>query len=139
MEQRMTNDIWIQTFLEKANESLAGAASEFSNGRYNNSANRCYYACFQAAIAALMQASIRPSDERTGWGHDFVQAQFVRQFISQRKVYPAAYRDVLSRAFILRRAADYRADHVPEVQARRNLRRVTEFVEAITQGEGEPR
>lgn len=134
----MTNDVRIQTFVEKANESLAGAASEFSNGRYNNSANRCYYAAFQAAIVALMRAGVRPRDEDTGWGHDFVQAEFARRFISQRKVYPADYRAILSRAFILRRAADYRADHVPEVQARRNLRRVTEFVEALLWEGGEP-
>lgn len=39
--------------LEKARESLAGAESEFSNERYNNCANRAYYAVFQAAIVAL--------------------------------------------------------------------------------------
>jgi uncharacterized protein (UPF0332 family) len=32
--------------LKKALESLAGAESEFANARYNNCANRCYYACF---------------------------------------------------------------------------------------------
>lgn len=36
-------------FLAKAEESLAGADSEFVNDRYNNCVNRCYYACFQAA------------------------------------------------------------------------------------------
>jgi len=44
-----------QVFLAKAEESLAGAESEFVNGRYNNCANRCYYASFQAAIAARSQ------------------------------------------------------------------------------------
>jgi uncharacterized protein (UPF0332 family) len=47
-------------YLEKAIESLAGAESEFANRRYNNCANRCYYAMFQAAIAALMAAGIHP-------------------------------------------------------------------------------
>jgi hypothetical protein len=32
--------------LLKAEESLAAAASELANGRYNSCANRCYYACF---------------------------------------------------------------------------------------------
>ena len=36
----------INPYLEKAVESLAGAESEYVNGRYNNCANRCYYACF---------------------------------------------------------------------------------------------
>jgi hypothetical protein len=35
-----------QGFLLKAEESLAAAASELANGRYNSCANRCYYACF---------------------------------------------------------------------------------------------
>ncbi len=47
-------------YLAKAEESLVGAASELAHGRYNNSVNRAYYACFQAAIAALQHASIGP-------------------------------------------------------------------------------
>ena len=48
------------TYREKADESLAGAVSEFANGRYNNCANRCYYSCFLAAVHALVTAGIRP-------------------------------------------------------------------------------
>jgi uncharacterized protein (UPF0332 family) len=39
-------------YLEKAEESLAGAESELANGRYNNCANRCYYACFVRRVGA---------------------------------------------------------------------------------------
>ena len=46
-------------FLDRARESLVGAESEFVNHRYNNSANRSYYAVFQAAIYALLAAGIR--------------------------------------------------------------------------------
>ena len=46
--------------LIKARESLAGARSEYEQSRYNNVANRAYYACFQAAVAALNDAGIRP-------------------------------------------------------------------------------
>jgi uncharacterized protein (UPF0332 family) len=49
----MEQDITI--YLAKATESLLTAESEFANGRYNSCANRCYYACFQAAIAALIR------------------------------------------------------------------------------------
>ena len=49
----MEQDITI--YLAKAEESLRTAESEFANGRYNSCANRCYYACFQAAIAALLR------------------------------------------------------------------------------------
>jgi uncharacterized protein (UPF0332 family) len=42
-----------QIYLAKAEESVLGAENEFVHGRYNNTASRCYYACFQAAICAL--------------------------------------------------------------------------------------
>lgn len=59
--------------LAKAREALQGAESELANRRYNNAANRAYYACFHAAIAALIDADIRSSER---WEHDFVQARF---------------------------------------------------------------
>jgi hypothetical protein len=60
-------------FLEKARESLAGADSEFAQGRYDNCANRCYYACFQAAIWALDRAGIRPQGASGEWSHAMVR------------------------------------------------------------------
>lgn len=85
----------ITVFLAKADESLAAASSEFANGRYNSCANRCYYACFQAAIAGLLRAEIRPTGRSQQWGHDFVQAEFVRQLINRRKRYSPELRTVL--------------------------------------------
>ena len=64
----MEQDITI--YLAKATESLLTAESEFANGRYNSCANRCYYACFQAVIAALLHEGIRP---RGQWSHAFVR------------------------------------------------------------------
>jgi HEPN domain-containing protein len=48
------------TFLDKARESLMGARIELEGGRYSNSANRSYYAVFQAAIHAILAERIRP-------------------------------------------------------------------------------
>lgn len=48
-------------YLSKAIESLEIAEIAFANGRYNSCANRSYYACFQAAIAALLDVGIRTS------------------------------------------------------------------------------
>ena len=73
----MEQDITI--YLAKAEESLRTAESEFANGRYNSCANRCYYACFQAAIAALLAEGIRA---RGQWSHEFVQGQFVGVLIN---------------------------------------------------------
>jgi uncharacterized protein (UPF0332 family) len=116
-------------FLAKAHECLAGALSELINSRYNNCANRSYYACFQAAIAGLLDAGIQPTG--TQWGHDFVQAQFNGQLINRRKLYPTNLRNTLEQNYRLRETADYRHDHVGEVRAARAVRRTEEFVEAI--------
>ena len=121
-------------FLAKAEESLAGAESEFVNGRYNNCANRCYYSCFQAAIAALLQEGVQPSGQHREWRHSFVQAEFVSQLINRRKRYPAELRDTLPRAFALRQAADYYLDWMPKQQMERMLRRTRTFVQTIHQG-----
>ena len=40
------------TFLDKARESLEGARLAHAGGRYNNSANRSYYACFVRRVGA---------------------------------------------------------------------------------------
>lgn len=117
------------TFLEKAEESLSGAASELINGQFNNCASRCYFACFQAAVHALTREGIRPRGER--WEHAFVQAQFAGELVNRRKRYPAELRDTLIRNQILRRQADYEQDRVTEVQAARALGRAREFLEAI--------
>jgi uncharacterized protein (UPF0332 family) len=124
-----------QLFLDKAQESLAGAQSEFANGRYNNCANRCYYACFQAAITALPRAGIRPRGEQ--WSHEFVPGQFNGQLIYRRKLYPPQLRHILERNYTLRQKADYAEDLVTETEANRALRRTHSFVHAIEERGGE--
>ena len=103
-------------YLDKADESFAGAESEFVNTRYNNCANRCYYASFQAAVYALVRAGITPPDGETDWGHEFVRSQFIGQLINRRKVYPTGLRSTLEQNRVLRQTADYKRDHVTEVR-----------------------
>lgn len=121
----------------KAEESLAGAGSEFANGRYNNCANRCYYACFQAAVGALIREGIQPPGQDGEWSHSFVQASFAGELIARRKRYPSELRDSLSRLLFLRHLGDYQAQSVTETQAGRAVRRAEGFVEAITSKGGE--
>ena len=128
----MASDIVVQTFWEKALENINSASSEFVNRRYNASANRAYYACFQAAIVALMREGIRPQGGE--WGHAFVQAQFAGQLVTKRKAYPSALRDALPRLEELRERADYKTAHVSQTQALRALRRAQEFIDAIERG-----
>ena len=123
----------ITVYLAKATESLQTAESEFANGRYNSCANRCYYACFQAAIAALLREGIR---SRGQWSHELVQSQFVGVLINQRKRYDRELRRVLADNQILRDQADYRAELVTATQASRALRRSRLFINAIRQRGG---
>ncbi len=127
-------------YLEKAQESVAGAQSELANARYNNAANRAYYACFQAAIHALNEAGIQPPRATDRWGHGFVQARFHGDLIGHRKRYPAELRVILEHTFRLRQTADYhRRDHVTEVQAARAARQAETFVAAVTRAGGRQR
>jgi uncharacterized protein (UPF0332 family) len=127
----MEQDITI--YLAKAEESLRTAESEFANGRYNSCANRCYYACLQAAISALLREGIRA---RGQWSHEFVQGQFVGVLMNQRKRYDPELRRVLADNQSLRDKADYRAELVTATQAGRALRRSRTFVTAIRQRGG---
>ncbi len=117
-------------FLNKAEESLAGAASEMANRRYNNCANRSYYACFHAAVSALIRGGIAPGSDGQ-WSHSAVQAQFAGVLVNRRKRFSSDLSDTLSRTMTLRQAADYRREHVSEIQAQRAMRRAQAFVAAI--------
>lgn len=123
-------------YLAKAHEALAGAESEYANGRYNNCANRCYYSSFHAATHALEHAGLTPRGPRGMWSHEALQAEFVGQLINRRKLYPGEYRTLLLRNQTLRNSADYEPHWVTDVQAGRALRRTRGFVTAIEQGGG---
>jgi len=129
----MVQESSAEIFLRKAEESLAGAASEFASSRFHNCANRCYYACFLAAVYALRRAGTQPTGRSDAWSHAFVQAQCAGQLIDRLKRYPADLRDTLSRTLILRRTADYTMDEVSRTQAARALDRARSFVAAVRQ------
>jgi uncharacterized protein (UPF0332 family) len=132
----MKNDFDIQTFLAKADENLTSATIDFAGGRYNACANRAYYASFQAAIAALMSARIRPTGARAVWGHGFVQAQFAGHLVNQRKLFRPELRDTLTRLEALREKADYEASNVTQREAGRTLELAQVFVSAVIAGGG---
>ena len=115
----------------KARTSLAGALSELEQRRFDNAANRAYYACFQAAIAALIEAQIGSVSGPGTWDHAVVQARFVGDLINRRKQYAADLRDTLSVTIRLRHKADYQYDSVTADQAVRAVRRAARFVEEI--------
>lgn len=126
----------IRDYLAKAVESLEGAECELANRRFNNCANRSYYACFQAAIAALLVADIQARSPSGHWRHEQIQAQFIGQLINRRRRYPPTLRRALGENMLLRQTADYETDTISEVQASRAVRRSREFVEAVREGGG---
>lgn len=127
----------ISIYLAKPAENLLSAESECSNGRYNCCANRCYYAAFQAAIAALLREGIRTSGDR--WPHAFVQSTFAGQLINRRHRYPAELRSTLGDLQHLRNRADYTTDVITQIEANRGFRRCREFVTVIQREVGETR
>jgi uncharacterized protein (UPF0332 family) len=128
-----------RAYLEKALEALAGAESEAAQKRYNNAANRLCYACFLAAIAALIEAGVDPG--RVRWDHDAVQAQFDGLLIRRRHLYPSDLRGVLASLEILREKADYREAGVSRaavnLEIRQARRFIAEIIEVIGNGQAE--
>jgi uncharacterized protein (UPF0332 family) len=123
------------SFLERADESLAGAEAALGAGRVNNAANRAYFACFQAAVAALIAngvSSRRPEQ----WSHDDVQARFANELVRRRKRYPAEFAGVLDQLRAIRRAADYSTAGVSSSRATTALRLARRFVAEIRRQEG---
>jgi uncharacterized protein (UPF0332 family) len=127
----MANKQDVQAYLDKAVESLAGAESELSNRRFNNCANRCYYACFQAAVAALLAGDIQIRLPGKQVRHEYIQGQFAGILISRRKRYASSLRNALAENQLLRHAADYEMTPISEIQAHRAVRRSRDFVDAI--------
>jgi uncharacterized protein (UPF0332 family) len=118
--------------LRKARTALAGAESELAAGRHENVANRSYYACFQAAVAALEADGVRPpvgSDGR--WSHSAVQAQFNGLLINRRKRFDADLRQILGSLGSLRQRADYTKEAITATEAKRALRSARQFIAAV--------
>lgn len=126
----MNNDS--QNYLIKAQESLRGAESELFARRFNNVANRAYYAAFQAALAALLDASVRVQNDRGGTiSHQAVQSKFAGILISRRKLYSGNLARVLSDLLRVRILADYRPNRLSKVRATRALGKARSFVSAV--------
>lgn len=119
-------------FLRKAIENVGDAEVALAAGRLNACANRSYYAAFQAAVAALWAAGVRPPRDVEGTlSHKMVQAEWSGRLIYRRKLYPPELRDTLLELMRLRLIADYRAEGITMRQARRALAACTELVRHV--------
>ena len=113
--------------IAKANESLEAAERCYSEGMYNSSVSRAYYAMYQAAQTALEAAGFI----RAEWIHGGLQASFANELTRRRKVYSAFLARDLNVVQELRHTADYRNNDVSKRQAMRALAKASEFVGQI--------
>lgn len=86
--------------LEQAIEALRDAELLLDEGRYRAAANRMYYACFYAVVAALLTRRLQYSK------HSAVIAFFDKEFILTGLL-PKEYSRTLHRAFNERQQDDY--------------------------------
>ena len=120
-----------QAYLDKAIEHLASCESELDFGRRNSCARSAYYACFHAAIAALLHAHIVSAQSGRRWAYDQVQARFVGELINREKMYPGSLRATLPDLLAIRHKADYEVEGIADRVAQRVVRRAQSFVQAI--------
>ncbi|MBI3361401.1 MAG: HEPN domain-containing protein [Chloroflexi bacterium] len=119
-------------YLAKAKQSLRGAESELAQARFDNTANRAYYACFQAAVAALITAGMPVQTEAGGLiSHQAVHSGFSGLLIHRRKLYPSHLRSVLQDLLRDRILADYRPAPISSTRVARVLRQCQVFVSEI--------
>ncbi len=116
-------------FLKKSEESLNTARLSFEKEYYNSCVNRSYYAMFQAAVAVLFKAGIRPKSKKIG--HDWVQAEFSRTFVRGNKKF-SHLKGFLNMVREWRDAADYSDEEIGRKRAKRNLDKASVFVEEIS-------
>ncbi|NUO84122.1 HEPN domain-containing protein [candidate division KSB1 bacterium] len=126
-ELQMDHQVWV----EKANENLASAQLCFEQGHFNACSNRLYYAMFHAGLAALAKAGLSSMNKKIS--HDWLQANFSRQLIQQRKIFTAKFRSYLSDAQSIRDITDYKRFSVSQDSASRELKKAKEFVNMINQ------
>ena len=114
-------------FLTKAKRNLQAAQLLFDHQMYDESANRAYYAAFQAALAALSNLGM-PVE---GMSHEAAQAAFNTELIRKRKVYPGNFRSYLYELQTIRLDADYKLVFVSKKVASKQIKKAQEFVDRI--------
>ena len=119
-----------RSYLAKAHASLRGADLEMQAQLFDGAVNRAYYACYQAAVAALVAEGIPPVVERF-WPHDVVQAQFPSILVDSLQRYPPWTRGTLKAIFDERLKADYEPDDVSPETAAEAVRRAGEFLAVV--------
>ncbi len=117
-------------FFTKSEENLTAAQLCLQNGLFNASANRAYYAMFQAAVAILLTRGIT-FDPKQHLDHALIRSLFSNEFIHRKKVFQRKYASSLYDALALRILADYQTTTISARKARQLLLRAEEFIHII--------
>jgi uncharacterized protein (UPF0332 family) len=116
-------------FLTKAQENLAVAEWAYTNGHYNATANRTYYAAFQAAVATLAHFGLLLKTGRVE--HRTIQNAFATELIHRRKLFPNHLKSVLPTLQEARDEADYEPQSLSKSLATKQLRMAREFIKLL--------
>jgi uncharacterized protein (UPF0332 family) len=117
-------------YLEKAKNSYAGARACLDNAAFDSCVSRCYYAVFQAAVAALIALTdFRPQDGE--WSHKATQAEFNRRLVMRRKVFPGAIGRTPLILIEWRHRADYSSVTANRQTAKRAVTLAAAFLAAV--------
>jgi len=116
-------------FLIKAKRNIQAAQLLFDHQMYDESANRAYYAAFQAALAALSVLGIHVE----GMSHEAAQSTFNTELIHRRKIYPGHFKSYLLELQAIRIQADYSLKLTSKKIAMTQIKHAKEFVEHIEQ------
>lgn len=117
-------------YLEKARSSYVGARACLDRQAFDSCISRCYYAVFQAAIAALIQLTdFRPVGGE--WSHKTTQAEFNRRLVMRRKVFSGQVGRTLLTLIEWRHRADYAPTSAGRQIARASVALAEVFLSAI--------
>ncbi len=78
--KEFNNIDYINYRIQKAEETFGAAKQLISNGFWNSSINRLYYACFYAVTALLIKDNISAKS------HNGVKTQFFQNYIKNKKI-----------------------------------------------------
>ena len=116
-------------FLAKSTESLSGAVREFAAGAYNNAANRCYYAAFQAALSLLLEVRLVGQRDIRKSTHQLVRGKFANEIVKRRKLLPSVDPSDIDELASIRDQADY----VPAPVGKQKAARAVKLSSVIVQ------
>lgn len=115
--------------MDKATRALASARLLLDAGDTDGSCNRAYYAMFDAARAALLEAG-RDVAENAVRTHSGLISAFSLHLVKTGKI-PVELGKALNRAAELRQAADYTGTQIPEDKARQAIDQAEAFIEVV--------